>query len=215
MRLASGPGRARRSHQASMRAARRPHRSSRCVVDNVQANCLSGHGFAGTEGFEPSTIGVGDQRSTVELRPSDIRAGEMSDRPPGGPGGGAFAAASSLYVGTIHPVAPSIRFEHRAFCPSCSALGDQVFTVSSSYGRRCFPRHFSVCGTCQENANLYLSRPPGSDDWSQGSDIAELRRSPDRLHKLDQEPADAITIAIRLTPAAGGGGPGHGGPRPG
>jgi hypothetical protein len=37
-----------------------------------------------------------------------------------------------VYVGTIHPIAPSIRFEHRAFCPSCSKLGDQVYTVSSS-----------------------------------------------------------------------------------
>ena len=36
------------------------------------------------------------------------------------------------YVSTIRPVAPSMRFEHRAGCPLCSKLGDQVCTVFSS-----------------------------------------------------------------------------------
>jgi hypothetical protein len=43
---------------------------SHCGVDNVQA-IRFWHGFAGTEGIEPSTIGFGGRRSPVELRPND------------------------------------------------------------------------------------------------------------------------------------------------
>jgi hypothetical protein len=37
-----------------------------------------------------------------------------------------------FYLGTSRPIAPSMRFEHRALRPSCSKLGDQVYTLSSS-----------------------------------------------------------------------------------